>query len=66
MFILTINNIYLFIDIYFLINYHSDYSDDIYGLIEEIKRVKSKIQARKYQNLPFKFRLWLYVTNRFS
>lgn len=45
MFILTINNIYLFIDIYFLTNYRSDYSDDIYGLIEEIKRVKSKIQV---------------------
>ena len=37
-------------------NYCSDYSDDIYGLIEEIKRMKSKIQTRKYQ----KFTLQIY------
>ena len=39
----------------FLIEICSDYFGNIGNLIDEKSELKSKIQAQKYQNLPFRF-----------
>ena len=50
----------------FLMKCYSDYSNNICGLIEEIKRIEIKGTTQKYQNLLFKFTvkfigaLWIF------
>ena len=38
-----------------LMEFYSDYFDNIGGLINKIEQVEIKNTTRKYQNLPFKF-----------
>ena len=47
---------------YFFMKVCSDYGNDIFGLTEEISKLKPKIQTQNYQNLFFKFMV-MFICN---